>query len=161
MPIPSKMALRINCSCPEQRSSPFGFHQSRPSGSLLQLQMIRLKEKKMLLNHKIGQDKTCFTFSDHVGNASLKEVCHYTFYFKDLNLQSIKFKTMEIKFVQYCSRKKVVSLLLELSKTDFKWTAKFKKRFLLEAPFQWCWTWSVSTGPPPPCRGNDNQQQLI
>ena len=72
------------------------------------------------MNHKLGQNKTCSTFSNHVGNASLKEVCHYTFYFKDLNLQSIKFKTMKIKFVQYCSREKVVSLLLELSKTDFK-----------------------------------------
>ena len=73
-----------------------------------------------MLNHKIGQDKTCFTFSDHVGNASLKEVCHYTFYFKDLNLPSIKFKTIKIKFVQYWSREKVVSFLLELSKTHSK-----------------------------------------
>ena len=122
MPIPSKMALRINCSCPEQRSSPFGFHQSRPSGSLLQLQMIRLKEKKMLLNHKIGQDKTCFTFSDHVGNASLKEVCHYTFYFKDLYLPSKdQIQNNENQTcARFCSSEKVVSFLLELSKTHLK-----------------------------------------
>ena len=72
------------------------------------------------MNDKIGQDKTCSTFSDHVGNASLKEVRHYTFHFKDLYLPRIKFKTMTIKLAQYCSSEKVVSFLLELSKTHFK-----------------------------------------
>ena len=42
----------------------------------------------LTMNYKLGQNKTCSTFSDHVGNASLKEVCHYTFYFKDLYLPS-------------------------------------------------------------------------
>ena len=72
------------------------------------------------MNRKIGQDMTCSTFSDHVGNASLKEVRHYTFYFKNLYLPRIKFKTRKIKLVQYCSSEKVVSFLLELSKTHFK-----------------------------------------
>ena len=72
------------------------------------------------MNDKIGQDKTCSTFSDHVGNASLKEVRHYTFHFKDLYLPRIKFKTMKIKLAQYCSSEKVVSFLLELCKTHFK-----------------------------------------
>ena len=58
------------------------------------------------MNDEIGQDKTCSTFSDHVGNASLKEVCHYTFYFKDLNLPSIKFKTMKIKLAHIVQVKK-------------------------------------------------------
>ena len=58
------------------------------------------------MNNKIGQDKTCFTFSDHVGNASLKEVRHYTFHFKDLYLPRIKFKTMKIKLAHIVQVKK-------------------------------------------------------